>query len=114
MTDAATNMRLKLPVICFILEIILIILFGALVQYDHETDAREWHNQTKHSDYENDFYYRYASECPVDVWRFRVRGYSEVQGSRCFDSQSVLCLDEASSKVSQEPVVTYSYFILPT
>lgn len=71
MTDAATNMRVKLPVICFILEIILIILFGALVQYDYETDAKKWHNQTKHSDYENDFYYRYASECPVDVWRFR-------------------------------------------
>lgn len=63
MTDAATNMRLKLPLTCFILEIILIILFGVLVQYDHETDAREWHNTTSHGDYENDFYYRYPSEC---------------------------------------------------
>ena len=64
MTDAATNMRLKLPITCFILEIILIILFGALVQYDHETDARQWHDRTNssHSDYENDFYYRYPSE----------------------------------------------------
>lgn len=77
MTDAATNMRLKLPIICFVLEIILIILFGVLVQYDHETDAKEWHNQT-HPDYDNDFYYRYASECLVeDVWKFRERG-SEV------------------------------------
>lgn len=62
MTDAATNMRLKLPITCFILEIILIILFGTLVQYDHETDAKQWHNQS-HEDYENDFYFRYPSEC---------------------------------------------------
>lgn len=61
MTDVATNMRLKLPVTCFILEIILIILFGTLVQYDYETDAKEWHNRSQ-SDYENDFYYRYPSE----------------------------------------------------
>lgn len=61
MTDAATNMRLKLPVICIILEVILIILFGTLVQYDHETDAREWHNSSHHG-YENDFYFRYPSE----------------------------------------------------
>nr|XP_019965139.1 PREDICTED: ammonium transporter Rh type B-like [Paralichthys olivaceus] len=81
MTDAATNMRLKLPITCFILEIILIILFGTLVQYDYETDAAEWHNKTGHSDYENDFYYRYASECPVDVWRLRVRGHSDDRGA---------------------------------
>lgn len=61
MTDASTNMRLKLPAVCFVLELILIILFGALVQYDHETDAKAWHNQS-HADYENDFYYRYPSE----------------------------------------------------
>lgn len=64
MTDASTNMRLKLPITCIILEIILIILFGTLVQYDQETDAREWHNTT-HQDYENDFYFRYPSECPT-------------------------------------------------
>ncbi|TNN27052.1 Ammonium transporter Rh type B [Liparis tanakae] len=60
MTDAATNMRLKLPIACFILQIILIILFGVLVQYDHETDAKAWHNQS-HSDYDNDFYFRYPT-----------------------------------------------------
>ncbi|CAJ1063090.1 ammonium transporter Rh type B isoform X1 [Xyrichtys novacula] len=69
MTDASTNMRLKLPVTCFILEIILIILFGALVEYDHETDAKLWHNQT-HSDYDNDFYYRYPSFQDVHVMIF--------------------------------------------
>lgn len=70
MTDSSTNMRLKLPITCFILEIILIILFGTLVQYDYETDAKEWHN-TSHKDYENDFYFRYPSESS-----FRVRGHS--------------------------------------
>uniref|UniRef100_A0A3Q4H5K9 Rh family B glycoprotein n=1 Tax=Neolamprologus brichardi TaxID=32507 RepID=A0A3Q4H5K9_NEOBR len=44
MTDTNTNMRLKLPITCFILEIILIILFGVLVEYDKETDARKWHH----------------------------------------------------------------------
>ena len=61
MSDTSTNMRLKLPITCFILEIILIILFGTLVQYNPETDAKAWHNQSHH-DYENDFYYRYPSE----------------------------------------------------
>uniref|UniRef100_UPI0037E844AC ammonium transporter Rh type B n=1 Tax=Semicossyphus pulcher TaxID=241346 RepID=UPI0037E844AC len=69
MTDASTNMRLKLPVICFILEIILIILFGALVEYNYETDAKAWHNKT-HSDYDNDFYYRYPSFQDVHVMIF--------------------------------------------
>lgn len=61
MADASTNMRLRLPVVCFILEVILIILFGTLVEYDYETDAKAWHNTT-HSNYDNDFYYRYPSE----------------------------------------------------
>uniref|UniRef100_A0AAV2MEW6 Ammonium transporter AmtB-like domain-containing protein n=1 Tax=Knipowitschia caucasica TaxID=637954 RepID=A0AAV2MEW6_KNICA len=63
MTDAATNMRLKLPSTCLVLEIILMILFGTLVQYDYETDAKEWHEH-KHNgstDGDNDFYYRYPS-----------------------------------------------------
>lgn len=78
MTDAATNMRLKLPIICFILQIILIILFGTLVQYDHETDAKAWHNES-HGDNENDFYYRYPSECPWQVRGQRLQLGSEVR-----------------------------------
>ncbi|KAF1388470.1 hypothetical protein PFLUV_G00090550 [Perca fluviatilis] len=93
MTGAETNMRLKLPIICFILEIILIILFGVLVQYDYEVDAREWHNKLNpgnkshsehnghpesnshseskvHSNYDNDFYYRYPSFQDVHVMIF--------------------------------------------
>uniref|UniRef100_A0AAV2MET2 Sema domain-containing protein n=1 Tax=Knipowitschia caucasica TaxID=637954 RepID=A0AAV2MET2_KNICA len=63
MTHAATNMRLKLPSTCLVLEIILMILFGTLVQYDYETDAKEWHEH-KHNgstDGDNDFYYRYPN-----------------------------------------------------
>uniref|UniRef100_A0A8C5H1P5 Ammonium transporter Rh type B n=1 Tax=Gouania willdenowi TaxID=441366 RepID=A0A8C5H1P5_GOUWI len=69
MTDSSTNMRLKLPIVCFILEIILIILFGVLVEYDHDTDARDFHNMSHH-DYENDFYYRYPSFQDVHVMIF--------------------------------------------
>ncbi|KAF3839143.1 hypothetical protein F7725_017860, partial [Dissostichus mawsoni] len=70
MTDAATNMRLKLPIICFILQIILIILFATLVQYDHDTDAAAWHNGNHTSESENDFYYRYPSFQDVHVMIF--------------------------------------------
>uniref|UniRef100_A0A3Q4HA85 Rh family B glycoprotein n=1 Tax=Neolamprologus brichardi TaxID=32507 RepID=A0A3Q4HA85_NEOBR len=69
MTDTNTNMRLKLPITCFILEIILIILFGVLVEYDKETDARKWHH-SNHSEYDNDFYYRYPSFQDVHVMIF--------------------------------------------
>ncbi|XP_068615583.1 ammonium transporter Rh type B [Brachionichthys hirsutus] len=69
MTDAATSMKTKLPIACFVLEIVLIILFGTLVQYDAETDARAWHNKT-HFDFENDFYYRYPSFQDVHVMIF--------------------------------------------
>ncbi|KAM6968327.1 ammonium transporter Rh type B [Aplochiton taeniatus] len=73
MTNAVTNMRLKLPVVCIILEIILIILFGVLVQYDQETDAKQWHKKMSNqslSNYDNDFYYRYPSFQDVHVMIF--------------------------------------------
>ncbi|XP_037532064.1 ammonium transporter Rh type B [Nematolebias whitei] len=73
MTDTSTNMRLKLPVICFILEIILIILFGVLVEYDHDTDSKlfnKHNNHHNHSDAENEFYYRYPSFQDVHVMIF--------------------------------------------
>ncbi|KAK5617281.1 hypothetical protein CRENBAI_008668 [Crenichthys baileyi] len=81
-------MRLKLPAACFILEIILIILFGVLVEYDHDTDAKLFnkdmtdskanehhghaagtsHNISSHNaEYENDFYYRYPKPDSVKV-----------------------------------------------
>uniref|UniRef100_A0A8C2BX68 Ammonium transporter Rh type B-like n=1 Tax=Cyprinus carpio TaxID=7962 RepID=A0A8C2BX68_CYPCA len=70
----ATNMRLRLPLLCIILEVILIILFGTLVEYNVDTDAKLWNankNQsaTRH-DYENEFYYRYPSFQDVHVMIF--------------------------------------------
>ncbi|KAK0138182.1 Ammonium transporter Rh type B [Merluccius polli] len=70
MSGAATNMRIKLPLVCMILQVILIILFGTLVQYNHDTDAKAWHTNASHSDYENDFYYRYPSFQDVHVMIF--------------------------------------------
>lgn len=64
MADSSTNMRLRLPLLCIILEVILIILFGTLVEYNHDTDAKLWNkNRTgPRNDYENEFYYRYPSK----------------------------------------------------
>ncbi|MGH0122579.1 UNVERIFIED_CONTAM: hypothetical protein FKN15_033670 [Acipenser sinensis] len=65
-------MRIRLPTVCVVLEVILIILFGVLVKYDHETDAKGWHkyikNHNNKSQVENDFYYRYAST--IYLWMF--------------------------------------------
>ncbi|XP_048882123.1 ammonium transporter Rh type B [Brienomyrus brachyistius] len=68
-----TNMRLKLPIVCVILEVILIILFAVLVTYDEDTDAKKWHKELKANrsiNYENDFYYRYPSFQDVHVMIF--------------------------------------------
>ncbi|KAK6326302.1 hypothetical protein J4Q44_G00019470 [Coregonus suidteri] len=72
MTNSATNLRLKLPMACIILEVIIIILFGTLVKYDKETDAKQWHMEIANgsSNYENDFYYRYPSFQDVHVMIF--------------------------------------------
>ncbi|TSK34792.1 Ammonium transporter Rh type B [Bagarius yarrelli] len=71
MTDYSTNMRLKLPVVCIILEVILIILFGVLVEYNDHTDAKNWKkNNTNINDMENEFYYRYPSFQDVHVMIF--------------------------------------------
>ncbi len=62
----STNMRLRLPVLCIILEVILIILFGTLVEYNDDTDAKLWNKNRTHgatrNDHENEFYYRYPSK----------------------------------------------------
>ncbi|PIO36070.1 hypothetical protein AB205_0021890, partial [Aquarana catesbeiana] len=60
----STNMRVKLPVFCLVLEAVTIILFAVFVRYDSETDANAWHQELNHSktNADNDFYYRYASD----------------------------------------------------
>uniref|UniRef100_A0A8C6WF13 Rh family, B glycoprotein (gene/pseudogene) n=1 Tax=Neogobius melanostomus TaxID=47308 RepID=A0A8C6WF13_9GOBI len=71
-SQVSTNMRMKLPITCLILQIILIILFGTIVQYDDETDAKEWHEHLHNGskDADNDFYYRYPSFQDVHVMIF--------------------------------------------
>uniref|UniRef100_A0A8C2A842 Rh family, B glycoprotein (gene/pseudogene) n=1 Tax=Cyprinus carpio TaxID=7962 RepID=A0A8C2A842_CYPCA len=70
----STNMRLRLPLLCIILEVILIVLFGTLVEYNDDTDAKLWNENRNHSatrnDHENEFYYRYPSFQDVHVMIF--------------------------------------------
>ncbi|KAI2655175.1 ammonium transporter Rh type B [Labeo rohita] len=70
----STNVRLRLPLLCIILEVILIILFGALVEYNEDTHPKQWNANKTHSatrnDYENEFYYRYPSFQDVHVMIF--------------------------------------------
>uniref|UniRef100_A0A8C5EXK7 Rh family B glycoprotein n=1 Tax=Gopherus evgoodei TaxID=1825980 RepID=A0A8C5EXK7_9SAUR len=64
MSGHATNLRLKLPAICFLLQLFTIILFAVFVRYDQETSARLWHEELSHhnkSNRDNDFYFRYPS-----------------------------------------------------
>ncbi|XP_063055383.1 ammonium transporter Rh type B [Engraulis encrasicolus] len=67
-----TSMKIKLPVACFLVQIILIILFGVLVEYDVNTDAKQWHEEIANgsSNYQNEFYYRYPSFQDVHVMIF--------------------------------------------
>uniref|UniRef100_A0A4W4G028 Ammonium transporter AmtB-like domain-containing protein n=1 Tax=Electrophorus electricus TaxID=8005 RepID=A0A4W4G028_ELEEL len=64
-------MRLRLPIACIALEVILIILFGVAVEYDHDVSGEAGHKtNTTHHDYENEFYYRYPSFQDVHVMIF--------------------------------------------
>ncbi|XP_078386122.1 ammonium transporter Rh type C-like 2 [Cetorhinus maximus] len=68
-----TLMRWKLPIICFIWQLAMIILFGVFIRYDEESDAhwivtKKSHNIT--SDLENDFYFRYPIFQDVHVMIF--------------------------------------------
>uniref|UniRef100_A0A4W5JQN5 Rh family C glycoprotein n=1 Tax=Hucho hucho TaxID=62062 RepID=A0A4W5JQN5_9TELE len=68
-----TNIRLTLPVVCFVWQIAMIILFGVFIRYDEESDAH-WVETKAHdnitSDIENDFYFRYPSFQDVHVMIF--------------------------------------------
>ncbi|XP_006263869.1 ammonium transporter Rh type C [Alligator mississippiensis] len=69
-----TNMRWRLPLICLLWEVAMIILFGVFVRFTPEASAR-WEEEEKKqnnitSDIENDFYYRYPSFQDVHVMIF--------------------------------------------
>nr|AQP25678.1 rhesus family C glycoprotein [Fluvitrygon signifer] len=68
-----TLMRWKLPAVCLIWQLAMIILFGIFIRYNEESDAH-W-IKTKialniSSDLENDFYFRYPSFQDVHVMVF--------------------------------------------
>ncbi|KAM5171117.1 ammonium transporter Rh type C isoform 2-T2 [Mantella aurantiaca] len=68
-----TNMRWKLPLICMVFEIIMIVLFGVFVRYDIAADPfwriyKQEENIT--SDIENLYYFRYNSFQDVHVMIF--------------------------------------------
>ncbi|OWK04737.1 RHBG [Cervus elaphus hippelaphus] len=54
--------RLQLPLLCLLLQGATAILFAVFVRYNRETDAALWH-WGNHSDADNEFYFRYPSEC---------------------------------------------------
>ncbi|XP_068963710.1 ammonium transporter Rh type B isoform X2 [Petaurus breviceps papuanus] len=56
----STGLRVQLPLLCFLLQAAIIILFSFFVQYNHETDSALWHH-SNHSALDNDFYFRYPS-----------------------------------------------------
>uniref|UniRef100_F7BX35 Ammonium transporter Rh type C n=1 Tax=Ornithorhynchus anatinus TaxID=9258 RepID=F7BX35_ORNAN len=68
-----TNLRWRLPLICFLLEAAMVILFGVFVRYNPEADSHWEEEKRQHnisSDIENDFYYRYPSFQDVHVMIF--------------------------------------------
>uniref|UniRef100_A0A8V0ZB71 Rh family C glycoprotein n=1 Tax=Gallus gallus TaxID=9031 RepID=A0A8V0ZB71_CHICK len=68
-----TYMRWRLPLICLLWEVAMIILFGVFVHFGPEADAH-WEEEKREmnltSDIENDFYFRYPSFQDVHVMIF--------------------------------------------
>ncbi|CAO2614123.1 Ammonium transporter Rh type C [Lemmus lemmus] len=58
-----TNLRGRLPVICLVLQVVMVVLFGVFVRYDIQADTHWWLEK-------NDFYYRYPSFQDVHVMVF--------------------------------------------
>lgn len=60
-----TYMRWRLPLVCLLWEVAMIILFGVFVRFGPEADAH-WQEEKREmnltSDIENDFYFRYPCE----------------------------------------------------
>lgn len=60
-----TYMRWRLPLVCLLWEVAMIILFGVFVRFGAEADAH-WEEEKREmnltSDMENDFYFRYPCE----------------------------------------------------
>ncbi|XP_008490191.2 ammonium transporter Rh type C [Calypte anna] len=68
-----TSMRWRLPLVCLLWEVAMIVLFGVFVRFSPEADAH-WEKEKQEmnltSDIENDFYFRYPSFQDVHVMIF--------------------------------------------
>ncbi|XP_058016753.1 uncharacterized protein LOC131186843 [Ahaetulla prasina] len=65
MSGHPTNLRVKLPLLCALLQLATVLLFAFFVQYDSHTSPRLWHEEMQlHSKgpLDNEFYPRYPSE----------------------------------------------------
>uniref|UniRef100_A0A8C4Z772 Rh family C glycoprotein n=1 Tax=Gadus morhua TaxID=8049 RepID=A0A8C4Z772_GADMO len=71
--NSNTNVRVSLPVVCFVWQTAMVILFGVFIRYNAESDVR-WREFRRtnniSSDIENDFYFRYPSFQDVHVMVF--------------------------------------------
>ncbi|NXG46167.1 RHCG protein, partial [Psilopogon haemacephalus] len=68
------SMRWRLPLVCLLCELAMIVLFGVFVRFSPEADAH-WEEEEKRelnltSDIQNDFYFRYPSFQDVHVMIF--------------------------------------------
>lgn len=60
-----TDMRWRLPLVCLLWEVAMIILFGIFVRFNPEANVADWEKEKQQrniSDIENEFYFRYPCE----------------------------------------------------
>ncbi|XP_013927297.1 PREDICTED: ammonium transporter Rh type B-B-like isoform X1 [Thamnophis sirtalis] len=78
MSGHPTNLRVKLPLLCALLQLATVLLFAFFVQYDSHTSPRLWHEDVQlHSKgpLDHEFYPRYPSFQDVHVMVFLGFGF---------------------------------------
>ncbi|XP_063170309.1 ammonium transporter Rh type C [Candoia aspera] len=68
-----TDMRWRLPLVCLLWEVAMIVLFGIFVRFSPEANVADWEKEKRQrniSDIENEFYFRYPSFQDVHVMIF--------------------------------------------
>uniref|UniRef100_A0ACB8G7R3 Uncharacterized protein n=1 Tax=Sphaerodactylus townsendi TaxID=933632 RepID=A0ACB8G7R3_9SAUR len=64
MSGHTTSLRLKLPLLCLLLQLLTIILFASFVRYNDQTSPKLWHKELElhnKSHLDHEFYIRYPS-----------------------------------------------------
>uniref|UniRef100_A0A8C6YIH5 Rh family B glycoprotein n=1 Tax=Naja naja TaxID=35670 RepID=A0A8C6YIH5_NAJNA len=77
MSGHATNLRVKLPLLCALLQLATVLLFAFFVQYDSQTSPWLWHEevQLQQRPLDHEFYPRYPSFQDVHVMVFLGFGF---------------------------------------